>query len=781
MPSFFNPNSLRPIPALVAMVCAAQALPALAAEPFQIRDIRIEGLQRGDPGSVFGALPFRVGDTYTDDKGAAALRALFATGLFKDVRLDIDDKVVVVVVDERSIVASVNFVGLREFDKEQLTKALKENGVGEGLPFDKAVVDRAEQEIKRQYLSKSLYGAEVVTTATPIERNRVDVTFTVVEGDVAKIKEIRILGTKAFSESTLLSELDLTVGGWLTWYTKTDRYARSKLNADLEKLRSYYLNRGYLEFDVKSTQVTISPDKQDISINITIDEGQPYVVTSVRLEGDYLGREQDFRQRVLVQPGQAYRGDDVTATQRQFTDHYGTYGYAFARVEPRTEIDRKTGQVAVVLQGVPGQRVNVRRISVAGNTVTRDEVIRREFRQFESSWYDGAKIKLSRDRVERLGFFNEVTVDTNEVPGAPDQVDLAINVTEKATGSLLLAAGYSQTDKLTISVSVQKENIFGSGNRLGLDVNTGKTSRNLVVSTTDPYFTDDGVSRTLDLYYKTSRPLNSLAEEFQLATAGTAIRFGVPFTEYDTVFMGIGAEQNIIGTASGLPQSYVLHRSQYGSHSLSIPLTVGWSRDERDNPITPTRGAYKRINLDMSLLGDLRYARLNAQYQQYIGLPWKLTLGLNGEVGLGYGIMGRSYPTFKNFTGGGLGSVRVFEQGSFGGVDITGAYDGGSRKLNLNAELYVPVPGSGNDKSLRIFGFADAGNVWRTQNNLGAQTQNNEERGQTNSLSDLRASAGIGLSWISPVGPLKLSYGAPLRSFKGDKIQRFQFQIGSAF
>ncbi|MDZ7813409.1 MAG: POTRA domain-containing protein [Ideonella sp.] len=268
--------------------------------------------------------------------------------------MDIDDKVVVVVVDERAIVASVNFVGLREFDKEQLTKALKENGVGEGLPFDKAVVDRAEQEIKRQYLSKSLYGAEVVTTATPIERNRVDVTFTVVEGDVAKIKEIRILGTKAISESTLLGELDLTVGGWLTWYTKTDRYARSKLNADLEKLRSYYLNRGYLEFDVKSTQVTISPDKQDISITITVDEGQPYVVTSVRLEGDYLGREQDFRQRVLVRPGQAYRGDDVTATQRQFTDHYGTYGYAFAQVEPRTEIDRKTGQVAVVLQGFAG-------------------------------------------------------------------------------------------------------------------------------------------------------------------------------------------------------------------------------------------------------------------------------------------------------------------------------------------------------------------------------------------------------------------------------------------
>lgn len=390
---------LRPVAACIAILAATPS--ARAVEPFVLKDIRIEGLQRTDPGTVFASLPFRIGETYTDEKGAAALRALFATGLFKDVRIEIDGEVAVVVVEERAIIASVNFVGLKEFDKDTLTKSLKDAGIGEGQPFDKAVIDRAEQEIKRQYLSRSLYGAEVVTTVTPLERNRVNVTFTMVEGGAAKIKEIRILGTQAFSEGTLKGLFEQTTSGWLTWYTKNDRYSRTKLNADLETLRAYYTNRGYLEFAVESTQVTISPDKQDITITITVREGQPYTVTAVRLEGDYLGKDDEFRQAVRIKPGEAYRSEDVAETVRRFNEIYGQYGYAFARIEPRPEIDRANGQVVVVLQGEPQRRVYVRRIDVSGNTRTRDEVVRREFRQFESAWYDGARIKLSRDRVDR--------------------------------------------------------------------------------------------------------------------------------------------------------------------------------------------------------------------------------------------------------------------------------------------------------------------------------------------------------------------------------------------
>jgi outer membrane protein insertion porin family len=759
--------SLRPVAAIFATAILAAPGAALAVDPFAVRDIRVEGLQRTDPGSVFAVLPFRIGDTYTQEKGSVALRALFATGLFKDVRIEIEGQVVVVVVDERPVISNVTFVGLKEFDKDQLVKSLKDSGIGEGLPFDRAVVDRAEQEIKRQYLTRSLYGAEVVTTITPVERNRVNVTFTINEGDAARIREIRITGTKAFGESALLSLMDLTPGGWLTWYTKSDRYSRSKLNADLEKIRSFYVNRGYLEFAIESSQVTISPNKQDISIAISVSEGQPYTVTAVRLDGQFLGREADFRQRVQVRPGQPYRGEDVSATQRAFSDLFGRFGYAFARVEPRPEIDRATGQVVVVFAADPQRRVYVRRIEVAGNTRTRDEVVRREFRQLESSWYDGQRIKLSRDRVERLGYFKEVNIETNEVPGQPDQVDLVITVEERSTGNLVFGAGYSQTDRLTLSGSIKQDNILGSGHYLGLELNTSKYNRTLVFSTVDPYFTADGISRGIDLFYRTTRPYNSLGDQYQLATPGGAIRFGVPFSESDTVFFGLGVERTEIKAATAIPNSYYLYREQFGSVSHAVPLTLGWQRDERDSVLTPTAGRYQRVNLEWSVAGDVRYTRTNLQYQQFIGLPAKLSLGVNAELGLGKGIGGKPFPIFKNFYGGGLGSVRVFEQGSLGVIDPTGAFIGGAKRLNANAELYLPVPGSGNDKSLRLFAFTDAGNVWRD--------------GEAISLDSLRASAGIGISWLSPVGPLKLSWGRPLRFQPTDRIQKFQFQIGTAF
>jgi outer membrane protein insertion porin family len=753
--------------AVVAIAAAMAAPAARAIEPFVLQDIRVEGLQRTDPGTVFAALPFRVGDTYNDDKGAAALRALFATGLFKDVRIEVEGRIAVLIVEERPVIETVTFVGLKEFDKDVLVKSLKDSGIGEGLPFDRALVDRAEQEIKRQYLSRSLYGAEVVTTITPTERNRVNVSFTMTEGDAAKIKEIRIVGAKVFKESELTGLMDLTTSGWLTWYTKNDRYSRAKLNADLDTLRAHYLNRGYLEFNIESAQVTISPDKQDISLNIQVKEGQPYTVTAVRLEGEYLGKEEEFKQLIGIRAGEAYRASTVTATTKAFTDRFGTFGYAFARVEARTEIDRANGQVAVVLAADPQRRVYVRRIDVAGNTRTRDEVVRREFRQLESSWYDGERIKMSRERVDRLGYFKDVEVNENEVAGTVDQVDLTVNVTERPTGNLQLGVSFSSADKLALSASIKQENVFGSGNYLGLEVNTSRSGRSLVFSTVDPYFTVDGISRAVDLYYRTSRPFNSLGDQYQIANPGGAIRFGVPFSEYDTVFFGVGIEQTNIGSSTGIPAQYFNYRQLYGASSTALPLTLGWARDQRDSAISPTAGKYQRVNVEWSIAGDVRFIRTNLQYQQFFPVWQKLTLGLNGEVGWGIGQGNRPYPVFKNFYGGGLGSVRVFEQNSLGVIDPTGAYIGGARKMNLNSELYFPVPGTGNDKSLRIFAFADVGNVWR--------------EGEKITGDSLRASAGVGLSWISPVGPLKLSFGSPLKKQPTDRIQRFQFQIGTAF
>ena len=401
--------------ALVSTLVAA--LPAWAVDPFTVRDIRVEGLQRVEPGTIFASLPFRVGDTYNDDQGSAAIRSLFSLGLFSDVRLQVDGDVLVVIVEERPTVADLSFSGVKEFDNEVLRRALRDVGLTEGRPFDKALADRAEQELKRQYLSRSLYAAQVTTTVTPIERNRVNINFSVSEGDVAKIKDIRIVGNQAFNESTLRDLFDLDTGGWLSWYTKSDRYSRAKLNADIESLRSYYLTRGFLEFRIDSTQVAITPGKDEMAITINITEGQRYAVSSVRLEGDYLGKEAEFKTLVRIQPGQAYNAEDVTETTKAFTDYFGGFGYAFARVEAVPEMDRDKREVAFVLRAQPSRRAYVRRINVEGNNRTRDEVIRREFRQLEASWYDSDRIRLSRDRVDRLGFFTQVSVDTEEVPG----------------------------------------------------------------------------------------------------------------------------------------------------------------------------------------------------------------------------------------------------------------------------------------------------------------------------------------------------------------------------
>src|SRR5215217_5270693 len=451
----------------VSAVCVlAFAANTWAVEPFTVRDIRVEGLQRVEPGTVFGSLPFRVGDQYNDEKGSAAIRALFALGLFKDVRLEVNGDVLIVAVEERPTVADVAFAGTREFDKDTLKKALRDIGLTEGRPYDKALADRAEQELKRQYINKSLYGAEVVTTVTPIERNRVNLTFTVTEGEPARIKEIRIVGNQAFSESTLRGLFDLDTGGFLSWYTKSDRYSRAKLTADMEALRSYYLSRGYLEFRIDSTQVAISPNKQDITITVNVTEGERYVVSVVKLEGNYLGKDDEFKSLVTIKPGQPYNADQVAETTKAFTDYFGNFGYAFAQVEARPEIDRANNRVSFVLAAEPSRRAYVRRINIQGNNRTRDEVVRREFRQFESSWYNGDKIKLSRDRIDRLGFFKEVNIETSDVPGAPDQVDLNVTVTEKPTGSLQLSAGFSSADRLALGFSIKQENAFGSGQYL---------------------------------------------------------------------------------------------------------------------------------------------------------------------------------------------------------------------------------------------------------------------------------------------------------------------------
>lgn len=771
---------------ITALSAALFTQAAWALDPFTVQDIRVEGLQRVEAGTVFASIPVRVGEQYTDDKGAAAIRALFGLGLFKDVRLQTQNGVLFIIVQERPTIANVEFVGTREFDKNALQKAMRDVGLAEGRPFDNALADRAEQELKRQYIGRSLYGAQVTTTVTPIERNRVNLTFSVTEGETAKINEIRIVGNQAFSESTLKDQFDQDTGGWLSWYTKSDRYARSKLNADLETLRSYYLQRGYLDFRIESTQVAISPDKEKISLIINIHEGNRFVVSGVRLEGDYLGREDEFKSLVKIEPGAAYNAEKVNETTRLFSDNFSNFGYAFARVEAVPEIDRRNNQVAFVIKAEPARRVYVRKIHVGGNERTRDEVIRREFRQFEASWYNGDKIKLSRDRVDRLGYFTEVNVDTQEVPGSADLVDLVITVKEKPTGAITLGAGFSSADKISLNFGIKQENAFGSGNYLGVDVNTSKYNRTLVLSTTDPYFTKDGISRTIDAYYRTSRPYAYYVEDqkidsgdvYKIVSKGASVRFGVPFSEEDTIFVGLGLESTKIREGVYMPWQYEPYANK---NNTAIPLTLGWGRDTRDSALAPNSGRYQNVNLEWSIAGDLRYVKGEYQFQQYFPLTKSVTFAFNTEWGWGKGLNGKDYPIFKNFYAGGLGSVRGFEQGSLGPTEscfrgVNGQKTcpanshsaiGGSKKVVFNVELLAPFPGAGNDRTLRWFTFVDVGNVYGEKDRFRA--------------SEMRASAGVGLSWISPMGPLRLAWANPIRKKAGDDLQKIQFQIGTAF
>jgi outer membrane protein insertion porin family len=782
------------IAAAVFALCAGQSV---AVEPFTVKDIRVEGIQRTEAGTVFSYLPVRVGDTFNDEKAAAAIKALYATGFFKDVRVEADGNVLVIMVEERPAIASVDFTGTKEFDKVQLTKSLKDLGLGESRILDKSLVDRAEQELKRQYLSRGLYGVQITTTITPLERNRVGVTFAVDEGEVARIKKINIIGNKVFSDSDLQDQIKLSTPGWFTWYSKADQYSKQKLAGDIEALRSFYLNRGYLEMQVESTQVAISPDKKDIYITINIIEGQKFTVADIKLDGELLGRENELESLVTLKKGDAYSGEKMNETTRKITERMGVFGYAFANVNASPDINREKSEVTFTIFVDPGKRVYVRRINIGGNDRTRDEVIRREFRQFESSWYEGDKIRLSRDRLGRLGFFIDTNVDTIEVPGAPDQVDLNVNVSEKPTGNVMIGAGFSSSEKLTLTGSINQANAFGTGNNIGISVNTSRVYRTIAIQHTNPYFTEDGVSKTTEVFLRTSRPPLYLSDvNYRVVTRGGNVSFGVPFTEIDRVFLGAGIEDTTVDTYTNSPSRYreFVHNANNdpgafnplsstdgvgNAHTMAFPLTAAWQRDNRDSALIPTKGRYRRANLEISPAGSSTYYRTT--YQEQYFLPLNLsntaTLALNGEINYGGALGDNAYPIFKNYFAGGIGTVRGYQAGSLSISERSrGLGDtrfnlpiGGSARLIMNAELQMPFPGTGVDRSLRWFTFFDAGQVF------------NPENGEKINLSDLRYSTGLGLSWISPVGPLKLSLGYPMNPQSYDRTQRFQFQLGTGF
>ncbi len=743
---------------------AALALSAYAFDPFVVKDIRIEGIQRTEAGTIFSYLPVKVGETMTDDKAAQAIRSLFATGFFKDVSLEVDNGVLIVVVQERPSIAQIDIAGAKEFSKEDLLKGLRSTGLAEGRIFDRGLLDKAEQELKRQYISRGKYSAQITTTATPLERNRVAVRFDIVEGEIAKIRQISVIGNQVFREKELLGLFKLRTPGLMTWFSKDDQYSKQKLSADLETLRSYYLDRGYLEFTIDSTQVSITPDKKDVYISVGVTEGPQYTVSDVKLAGETLIPESEARKLIKLKPGEIFSRTRLTESTKLLSDRIGNDGYAFANVNAVPELDKDKRKVAFTFFVDPGRRVYVRRINVSGNTRTRDEVIRREMRQLEGGWYSADKITKSKQRVDRLGYFSDVNVETPSAAGTTDQVDLNVNVTEKPTGNILFGAGYG-SEGVILSGGITQQNVFGTGNALGLQINTSKVNTVYSLSFTQPYWTVDGVSRGFDAYHRKSDPSALGLGLYQTSTTGGQVRLGVPFTDIDTVGFGLGYEDTSITAFAGAPLRITSYVSTFGTTNTAVLGTVGWGRDTRDSAIYPTTGAITRANLESGVPGGtLRFYKASAEHKRFFPLTRDFTFYASGSIGYGNGYGGKPLPFFRNFYAGGPATVRAFYPGTLGPKDVNGDPTGGTRELLGTLELLFPVPGMLNDKSIRMSAFIDAGVV-----------------GETYAIGDLRSSAGLSVAYVSPFGPLKVIFGTPIKSQIGDKSQRFQFQFGQQF
>ena len=754
---------------LAAVVAACTLAMAAAAhaqsfQPFTVKDIRVEGLQRTEPGTVFSYLPVKVGETMNEEKAQAALRALYATGFFKDVRLEMDNDVLVIFVEERPAIAQIDFSGMKEFEPETVRKVLREIGMAEGRIFDRAMLDQTELEMKRQYLSHGMYAAEVQTTVTPLERNRVGINIAVTEGETAKIRGINLVGAHDFTVSELLSEFTLRTPGWLTWYTKNDRYSREKLSADLENLRAFYQNRGYLDFAIESTQVSITPDRKDIYITVNFSEGEKYTVSRVELSGQTVVPRAELEKFVQLKAGDVFSREKLTATTKAISDRLGNDGYAFANANAIPEVDKEKRTVSFTIAVDPGRRVYVRRIDVTGNQKTRDEVVRREMRQLEGAFYDASKIQLSRRRIDRTQYFNEVNVETQPVEGNPDQVDVVYTVKERATGALLFGLGFSSVEKLSLSASITQSNIFGTGKYLSLNVSHGTVNQVYSLSYVNPYYTVDGVSQGFDIYRRKTDASSLTTGAYSTEAIGGGIKFGYPVSEVSRIDLGLSGENTRLTVFDGSPIAYLNFANQFGNSYMYGAGTLGWVRDTRDSLITTRSGTVMRASSELAG-GDLEYARLGYQHQWYYPVTRTFTFLAGGELGMAGGLGGKPLPFFKNYFAGGPGSVRGYRSFSLGPQDDFGNTLGGNRKATGNMELLFPMPGAANDPTLRLSWFVDGGNVF-----IG-----------TFQFRELRYSTGLSFFWTSPFGPLRLSYAQPLNAQVTDRIQKLQFTFGTGF
>ncbi|MDD1614776.1 MAG: outer membrane protein assembly factor BamA [Methylococcaceae bacterium] len=747
-------------------------------EEFVVKDIQVKGLQRISLGTVYNYLPVNVGEKFSLDNVSPAIKALFKTGFFKDVSLEREGSTLIVNVVERPSIAKIIFEGNKDLSKDDLTKALDKIGLAEGKIFDRQVLDKVEQELTRQYLSHGKYGLKIKTDVSNLTRNRVGIHIKISEGRVTKIKQINIVGNNAFDDKTLLGKFELNTSNLLSFYSKDDQYSKQKLSADLETLRSYYLDRGYINFSVESTQVAITPDKKDIYVTVNVKEGDVYKLSKVKLAGNLVVAPDQLIKLVSVGPGEIFSRKNATETSKAIQDRLGDEGYAFANVNMVPEINEAQKTVDMTFFVDPGKRVYVHRINMSGNTKTRDEVLRREMRQMEASWASSSKIERSKTRLERLGYFETVNVETPPVVGTADQIDVNYKVVEKASGNLSAGVGYSQVQGIVLNANIAQDNIFGSGKRVNLAFNNSTYMTSYQFGFFNPYFTTDGVSQGYNMGY-TKRNAGAInIANYNTAIANAGINFGIPLNEFDQIRFDTDVKHTDLSTTAYSSNQIRNFIDEQGSKFWTLGQGISWSHDTLNRAIFPNRGGQQRLSGLVMIPGsDLEYYKVGYRHQHYFPLAKDFTFKLNAEIGYGGGYGNtKALPFFDNYFAGGTGSVRGFKNNTLGPRDSNGYPLGGSTKIIGNAELFFPVPFMSETKSVRLGTFFDVGSL-----------------NDSFSVNNMKYSAGISGEWLSPFGALSVSAAYPVNRgtytfndgttdiTRKDQTQFFQFNFGQNF
>lgn len=739
------------------------------ADSFILNDVQISGLDRIAAGTVLSNVPVRVGEKFDDRMTANFVRSLYRTGFFDDVKVSRRGNVLLVKVQERPAVGDISVSGNKAIDDDALIAALKQAGIAKGRPLDKSALNRIQHEIKQQYLARGNYGANVATNIEKLPRNRVAVKVKVTEGAVAKIKRIKISGNKAYSEARLMKLLDSGPKSKFSVFSSKDKYAKEKLVGDIDKLTSFYRDRGYLNFEVVSTQVSLSKDKSAVFLNININEGDQFRIGKVNVAGNSGITNQELKKLTPLKEGQVFSQTKLAETRNNLKKRMGKDGFAFSRIGVLPQVDKVNMRVNLIFQAEKGQRTYVRRINIRGNFRTKDEVFRREMRQLESSFLSKEKVDRSKQRIQRLPFVESVKITTSPVAGRSDQVDLDVIVSEQSSNQFNAGLGFSQSNGLLFNVGVKQNNFLGTGKSLSVSGAKSDSTQNFRLSFNDPYHTVDGVGRGFNVFYEENEADEDDVSDYSSDAYGADINYTIPLTEDNSLRFSIGAEHREIQTSNNTPDHINEFINEYGDNYNNFLGKASYIHDTRDRFLFPTEGVRHSIALEVGLPGsDLEYYKLRYRGSSYFPVSENVTFAVKGGIQTGDGFGGTSeLPFFERFYAGGISTVRGFENNSLGPRDSNDDPMGGSFAIDARAELQFPVPFAGDVKGLRMSAFVDAGNVYSDIDAFEAD--------------DIRYSAGLAATWMSPLGPFTLSYAKPLNSQDGDEEQEIQFSIGASF